>query len=82
VRLAEQLSNLVCGASGVGARLTRREREVLELALAGASAKEIATHLVISQRTAESHVASIYRKLDVRSRAGLRDRVRALREPS
>ena len=82
VRLAAQLDNLIGGAAAMGTRLTRREREVLELALDGASAKEIATHLVISERTAESHVASIYRKLDVRSRAGLRDRARALREPS
>jgi DNA-binding CsgD family transcriptional regulator len=53
------------------AGLTRREREVLELALAGISAKDIATTLFISERTAESHLANIYRKLNVKSRVEL-----------
>lgn len=53
------------------AGLTRREREVLELALSGTSAKDIATSLFISERTAESHLANIYRKLNVRSRVEL-----------
>jgi len=55
------------GAEG----LTRREQEVLDLALAGHTAKEIAGLLFISERTAESHLASIYRKLNVRSRVEL-----------
>lgn len=53
------------------AGLTRREREVLDLALAGTSAKDIAASLFISERTAESHLANIYRKLHVRSRVEL-----------
>lgn len=54
-----------------GPALTRREQEVLELAAAGASAKEIAERLVIGERTVETHLANIYRKLGVRSRVEL-----------
>lgn len=49
--------------------LTRREREVAELIAQGRSNKEIAKHLVISQRTAESHVENILVKLGFTSRA-------------
>lgn len=51
--------------------LTRREREVMDHALQGASAREIAEALVLAERTVETHLASIYRKLDVRSRVEL-----------
>jgi DNA-binding CsgD family transcriptional regulator len=54
-----------------GRLLTRREQEVLDLAAAGASAKEIAEQLVIGERTVETHLANIYRKLGVRSRVEL-----------
>lgn len=49
--------------------LTRREREVAELVTDGLSNKEIATRLVISRRTAESHVEHILSKLGFSSRA-------------
>jgi non-specific serine/threonine protein kinase len=48
--------------------LTRREREVAHLAAEGLSNKDIATRLVISQRTAESHVEHILTKLGFTSR--------------
>ncbi|MEV6522838.1 LuxR C-terminal-related transcriptional regulator [Longispora sp. NPDC051575] len=51
--------------------LTRREQEVMELAVAGASAKDIAERLFIGERTVETHLANIYRKLGVRSRIEL-----------
>lgn len=44
-------------------KLTRREREVLELAGKGMHAKEIAQALEISPRTAEVHKASVMSKL-------------------
>lgn len=48
-------------------RLTLREREVLSLALAGHSNKEIAAHLSVSLRTVEGHRSRILLKFDVRS---------------
>lgn len=49
--------------------LTRRERQVADLIAQGLSNKEIATILVISQRTAEGHVERILTKLGFTSRA-------------
>jgi predicted ATPase/DNA-binding CsgD family transcriptional regulator len=49
--------------------LTRRERQVADLIAHGLSNKEIAATLVISQRTAESHVEHILAKLGSTSRA-------------
>lgn len=49
-------------------RLTRREQQVAGLVAQGLSNREIADKLVISQRTAESHVEHILVKLGVNSR--------------
>jgi DNA-binding NarL/FixJ family response regulator len=49
--------------------LTRRETEVLRLLAAGQSNKEIATHLQLSVATVERHVANVYAKLGVHTRA-------------
>jgi RNA polymerase sigma factor (sigma-70 family) len=53
------------------ARLTPREREVLEHAVDGKHAKEIAAALGISPRTVEVHKTRIMEKLDVRNIAEL-----------
>jgi non-specific serine/threonine protein kinase len=53
------------------APLTPRERQVAELVTEGLSNKQIAARLVISQRTAESHVENILRKLGLTSRTRL-----------
>ncbi len=50
--------------------LSRREREVATLLLAGKTNDEIAASLVISKRTVETHLLHIYRKLGVHDRAG------------
>jgi predicted ATPase/DNA-binding CsgD family transcriptional regulator len=49
--------------------LTRRERQVADLIAQGLSNRDIAARLVISQRTAESHVEHILTKLGLTSRA-------------
>lgn len=49
--------------------LTRRESEVLRLVADGRSNREIATELVLSERTVERHVSNILAKLGVPSRA-------------
>jgi RNA polymerase sigma factor (sigma-70 family) len=53
------------------ARLTDREREVLERVAEGLHAKEIAAQLHISPRTVEVHKARIMEKLDARNAAEL-----------
>ncbi|MFE5474088.1 protein kinase [Nocardia sp. NPDC056541] len=54
---------------GPGGALTKRERQVTELVARGMSNKDIAAHLVISQRTAEGHVDHILTKLEFTSRS-------------
>lgn len=49
--------------------LTERELEVLEAVARGERSKEIAVHLGISERTVKAHLANIYEKLGVDSRA-------------
>jgi DNA-binding NarL/FixJ family response regulator len=51
-----------------GAELTAREREILQMVAAGKANKQIAAELVISERTARTHVSNILRKLDLSSR--------------
>ena len=57
--------------SQMGQRLSVREREILQLLAEGGSNKEIADALGISVRTAETHRATILRKLKLDSVASL-----------
>jgi DNA-binding CsgD family transcriptional regulator len=77
---ADVRSELVCRDREVGflaerrrdgALLSPREREVGELVAQGHSNDEIAQILHISLRTAEKHVSSALRKLNLRSRVQL-----------
>ena len=52
-------------------RLTAREREIVQLLAEGKSNKEVAGALGVSIRTAETHRATILRKLRLESLAGL-----------
>jgi DNA-binding NarL/FixJ family response regulator len=49
------------------ARLTPRQRQIMELVLAGYHSKNIAADLGISQRTVENHRAAIMKKTGTRS---------------
>ena len=49
--------------------LTDREHEVLELIGAGATNREIATHLTLSPNTVKEHASTLYRKVSARNRA-------------
>ncbi|HEX3712633.1 MAG TPA: LuxR C-terminal-related transcriptional regulator [Trebonia sp.] len=51
--------------------LTRREQEIAALVFEGLTNAQIARRLVVSSRTVDAHVASIYAKLGVSSRAQL-----------
>ena len=50
--------------------LTRREIEVLHLVALAQSNREIATTLVLSEKTVERHLSHIFAKLQVSSRSG------------
>jgi DNA-binding NarL/FixJ family response regulator len=72
-RLVERLVNAARDRGGLDApellTLSAREREVLHLLANGHTDREIAVALTISPRTAETHVAAILRKLEVRNRS-------------
>ena len=53
--------------SGLG-ELNAREMEVIKLAAQGRSNKEIASTLIISERTVQTHLVNTFRKLKVSSR--------------
>lgn len=57
------------GKKGALAGLSEREQEVLKLLAAGHSNAQIADKLVLSAHTINSHLTSIYSKLEVTSRA-------------
>ncbi|NLW45467.1 MAG: response regulator transcription factor [Syntrophomonadaceae bacterium] len=49
-------------------RLTRREKDILDLVVKGNSNKEIAGLLYISEKTVKNHLTNIFRKLSVKDR--------------
>jgi ATP/maltotriose-dependent transcriptional regulator MalT len=62
--------------------LSAREREVAALVAAGKRNRDVAAALFVSEKTVESHLARIYDKLGVRSRAALAAIVAAEAEPA
>ncbi len=60
------------------AELTAREREVLALVGQGKTDRGIAEELVVTRKTVEAHVRSIFRKLDLPIDAGENRRVHAV----
>jgi ATP/maltotriose-dependent transcriptional regulator MalT len=72
VRELRRLGHRVRRPAGAGAGpLTAREREIAELVAAGRTNREVATQLVLSERTIEAHLRNVYAKLGVRSRVEL-----------
>ena len=61
------VQGLIAGRSGSGS-LSPREREVLVLVAQGHSNQEIADKLVVSERTARTHVSNVLLKLNLTSR--------------
>jgi len=66
--LAGDLSSTTSESANCG-DLTNREHEVLQAVASGLRSKEIAVNLGITERTVKAHLASIYAKLGVDSRA-------------
>jgi len=58
--------------------LSRREHEIVRLAVAGQSTPDIARHLFLSERTVETHLRNAYTKLDVNSKLELTRRAAQL----
>ncbi|MBI4730358.1 MAG: response regulator transcription factor [Acidobacteria bacterium] len=77
-QLREAARNARHASDAVGA-LTPRERGVLALIAEGLTARQMARRLGVSERTIETHIANLYRKLDVRSRVQAVNRAAALR---
>ncbi|MDJ1371682.1 helix-turn-helix transcriptional regulator [Gulosibacter molinativorax] len=65
---AQQLLERYGGDHGI---LTRRELDVARLVAEGLTNKEIAARLFLSERTVESHVSHVIRKLETSGRAGV-----------
>lgn len=75
----EVVSRLLAAGRSALSGLTRREREVLGLMAEGLTNAGIAARLVLSERTVESHVASIFVRLGLsEASAGEHRRVRAV----
>ena len=68
VYLDAEVSRVVGGQEIVPETLSNREREVLILTSKGLSSKETASRLIISERTVQTHLASIYDKLGARNK--------------
>jgi DNA-binding NarL/FixJ family response regulator len=66
-----QIKNPPNEIDDISKKLTRREEEILNLLLNGASNKDIAEKLFISIRTVESHKNHLMNKLDVKSNIDL-----------
>ena len=61
--------------------LSAREQQVARLVAGGASNREVAEQLSISERTAKAHLSSIFEKLDLRDRLQLSLRVNSFALP-
>jgi DNA-binding CsgD family transcriptional regulator len=61
----------ISGRRADGDELTATEIRVAELAAGGRSNREIAAELFMGVSTVEAHLSRVYRKLGIRSRAGL-----------
>ena len=73
-RLAAEESRLLGGRAASDAPsypdgLTEREVDVLRLIAAGESNREIASALILSIRTVERHIANVYAKAGIRTKA-------------
>jgi DNA-binding NarL/FixJ family response regulator len=62
------LARAISGRTAELTSLTRREVEVLQMAIAGMEVEEIGRRLLLSPHTIRNHLKTVYRKLGVRNR--------------
>ncbi len=79
-RLARAVSTESAGVLERIERLTPREREVMELLVAGKTSKEIAVAMDVSVRTVEGHRRMVLSKMNVSSAAHVVRMVLRMRE--
>jgi DNA-binding CsgD family transcriptional regulator len=70
------------GRRGSGRTLTGAEERVAGLVAEGKTNREVAAALFVTERTVETHLSSVYRKLGVRSRSELARRLAGAAERS
>jgi DNA-binding NarL/FixJ family response regulator len=70
----------ISGRRAGGDELTETERRVAAMAAEGLSNKQIAAALFMGVSTVEAHLSHVYRKLGIRSRAGLATRLPIARD--
>ena len=71
---AESHSRTAAGEADDLALLTRRQKDIVELAVHGLSDREIAAKLHVSVRTVEGHLYRTYAKLGIKGREELQER--------
>lgn len=80
-RRSRSARRVVPGAAAIDdaslSRLSRREREILDLVTDGLRVSQIAATLFVSQHTVRNHLKAVFRKLGVRSQRELLARARA-----
>ena len=62
--------------------LSRREREIAEHVALGRTNREIASRLFLAEKTVEGHLANVFTKLGVTSRAEVAEAVGRSRAPA
>jgi DNA-binding CsgD family transcriptional regulator len=65
----------ISGRSASAGELTETERQVAHLAAEGKTNREVAEALFVSQKTVEANLSRVYRKLGIRSRRQLAQRL-------
>jgi DNA-binding NarL/FixJ family response regulator len=69
-RAREELSR-ISGRAPASGELTPSEHRVAELVAQGRTNREVAAALFLAERTVETHLSHVYRKLGIRSRTEL-----------
>lgn len=75
IERAEAELGRIGGRAPADGELTPTERQIAQLVADGKTNREVAAALVVAERTVESALTQIYRKLDVRSRTELARKV-------